>query len=193
VQMWQGWAQSQCRCGRGGPCPGADVAGMGSVPVQMCQVQAESGCRCGRGFRLTSSCLMTPATSRPEAGLPSGKRSSFACGSSRTSSKQRTALVASARDRRMMASCGTCKTQECANVAGRRPTWILGMKGRGWSIPLDANGLKGIGCDESSCASLSAECRPCLVPWVGPRPARCGSYGLTPDCVGNSSATPSVR
>jgi hypothetical protein len=28
VQMWQAWAQSRCRCGRRGPSPGADVAGV---------------------------------------------------------------------------------------------------------------------------------------------------------------------
>ncbi len=28
-------AQSRCRCGRDGPCPGADVGGVGPVPVQM--------------------------------------------------------------------------------------------------------------------------------------------------------------
>ncbi len=28
VQMWQGRAQSRCRCGRGEPSPGADVAGV---------------------------------------------------------------------------------------------------------------------------------------------------------------------
>ncbi len=28
VQMWLGWAQSQCRCGRGEPSPGADVCGI---------------------------------------------------------------------------------------------------------------------------------------------------------------------
>jgi hypothetical protein len=27
-QMWQGFAQSRCRCGGGGPSPGADVAGL---------------------------------------------------------------------------------------------------------------------------------------------------------------------
>jgi hypothetical protein len=35
VQMWEGWAESRCRCGRGGPSPGADVGGVGPVPVQM--------------------------------------------------------------------------------------------------------------------------------------------------------------
>jgi hypothetical protein len=35
VQMWQGRALSRCRCGRGGPCPGADVGGVSPVPVQM--------------------------------------------------------------------------------------------------------------------------------------------------------------
>ena len=45
VQMWQGRAQSRCRCergepqslcgcGRGEPSPGADVAGVSPVPVQ---------------------------------------------------------------------------------------------------------------------------------------------------------------
>ena len=37
VQMWQGRAQSRCRCGRGEPSPGADVAGVSPVPVQMWQ------------------------------------------------------------------------------------------------------------------------------------------------------------
>ncbi len=54
-------------------------------------------------------------------------------------------------------------------LARQHDTWIFGMKGRGWSIPLDSNGLKGIGCDESSCASRSAEC---LLTWIGPRPAK---------------------
>ena len=34
-QMWVGWAQSRCRCGRGGPSPGADVGGVGPVPAPM--------------------------------------------------------------------------------------------------------------------------------------------------------------
>ena len=33
VQMWQGWSQSRCRCGRGGPNPGGDVAETSPVPV----------------------------------------------------------------------------------------------------------------------------------------------------------------
>jgi hypothetical protein len=37
VQMWQGWAQSRCRRGRGEPSPGADVAGVSPVLVQMWQ------------------------------------------------------------------------------------------------------------------------------------------------------------
>jgi hypothetical protein len=37
VQMWQGCAQSRCRCGRGEPSPGADVAATSPVPVQMWQ------------------------------------------------------------------------------------------------------------------------------------------------------------
>jgi hypothetical protein len=42
VQMWQGWAQSRCRCGRGGPSADADVAtGTGPVPVQMWQRWAQ--------------------------------------------------------------------------------------------------------------------------------------------------------
>ena len=40
VQMWQGWAQFRCRCGRGRPSPGADVAGVGPVPVQMSERRA---------------------------------------------------------------------------------------------------------------------------------------------------------
>ncbi len=39
-QMWQGWAQSRCRCGRGGPSPGADVGGVGAIPEQMWQGHA---------------------------------------------------------------------------------------------------------------------------------------------------------
>ncbi len=42
VQMWQGQAQSWCRCGCGEPSPGADVAGVSRVPVQMCQGRAQS-------------------------------------------------------------------------------------------------------------------------------------------------------
>jgi hypothetical protein len=59
VQMWQGRAQSRCRCGRGEPGPGADAAGVSPVPVQMWQGRARpvqmwlrrarSRCRCGRG------------------------------------------------------------------------------------------------------------------------------------------------
>ncbi len=33
AQMWAGCAR--CRCGRGGPSPGADVGGVGPVPAQM--------------------------------------------------------------------------------------------------------------------------------------------------------------
>jgi hypothetical protein len=33
--VWQGRAQSRCRCGRGEPSPGADVAGVSPVPVPM--------------------------------------------------------------------------------------------------------------------------------------------------------------
>ncbi len=36
------------RCGRGGPSPGADVAGVGPVPVQMWPGWAQSRRRCGR-------------------------------------------------------------------------------------------------------------------------------------------------
>jgi hypothetical protein len=49
VQMWQGRAQSRCRCGRGEPSPGADVAGASPVPVQMWQGRAQSRRRCGKG------------------------------------------------------------------------------------------------------------------------------------------------
>ena len=35
VQIWQRWARSRCRSGRGGLGPGADVAAAGPVPVQM--------------------------------------------------------------------------------------------------------------------------------------------------------------
>ena len=38
VQMWQGSAQSRCRCGRGEPSPGADVAGVSPVLAQMGRV-----------------------------------------------------------------------------------------------------------------------------------------------------------
>ena len=34
AQMWEGWAQSRRRCGRGVPSPGADVAGVSPVTVQ---------------------------------------------------------------------------------------------------------------------------------------------------------------
>ena len=33
VQMWEQRAQSRCRCGRGEPSPGADVAGVATYPV----------------------------------------------------------------------------------------------------------------------------------------------------------------
>jgi hypothetical protein len=36
ADVWQGCAQSRCRCGRGEPSPGADVAATSPVPVQMC-------------------------------------------------------------------------------------------------------------------------------------------------------------
>ena len=36
-----------CRCGRGEPSPGADVAGVSPFPVQMWQERARSGCRRG--------------------------------------------------------------------------------------------------------------------------------------------------
>ncbi len=49
VQMWEGCAQSQRRCGRGAPSPSADVGGVGPVPVQMWEGCAQSRCRCGRG------------------------------------------------------------------------------------------------------------------------------------------------
>ena len=35
MQMWEGRPQSRCRCGRGEPSLGADVAGASPVPVQM--------------------------------------------------------------------------------------------------------------------------------------------------------------
>jgi hypothetical protein len=38
-----------CRCGRGEPSFGADVAGASTVPVQMWQGRAQSRRRCGRG------------------------------------------------------------------------------------------------------------------------------------------------
>ncbi len=37
AQLWQRRAQPRCRCGRGGPSPGADVAGVSPVPAQMWQ------------------------------------------------------------------------------------------------------------------------------------------------------------
>jgi hypothetical protein len=43
------YAQSCCRCGRGAPSPGADVAGTSPVLLQMWQGRARSPCRCGRG------------------------------------------------------------------------------------------------------------------------------------------------
>ncbi len=46
-QMWPGWAQSRCRCGRGGPSPGADAGGVGPVLVQMREGWAQSRSRCG--------------------------------------------------------------------------------------------------------------------------------------------------
>ncbi len=39
--------ESRCRCGRGEPSPGADVAALRPVPVQMWQGRAQSRCRCG--------------------------------------------------------------------------------------------------------------------------------------------------
>ena len=42
-------AQSRCRCGRGEPSPGADVAGVSPVLVQMWQGRAPSQPSCGRG------------------------------------------------------------------------------------------------------------------------------------------------
>ena len=51
VHKWEGWAQSRCRCGRGGPSPGADVGGVGPVPVQIGRAapvleQMWEGCAC---------------------------------------------------------------------------------------------------------------------------------------------------
>jgi hypothetical protein len=43
VQMWEGWAQSRRRCGRGEPSPGADVAGVSPVPMQMWQGKPSPG------------------------------------------------------------------------------------------------------------------------------------------------------
>jgi hypothetical protein len=40
--------KSRCRCGRGEPSPGADVAGVSPVPVQMWQGRGQSRCRCGK-------------------------------------------------------------------------------------------------------------------------------------------------
>ncbi len=45
AQMWQSRPQSPCRCGRGEPSPGADVALASVVPVQMWQERALSRCR----------------------------------------------------------------------------------------------------------------------------------------------------
>jgi hypothetical protein len=42
VQMWQGRAQSRCRCGRGEPSPGADVAEVSLVPMRMWQGQPQA-------------------------------------------------------------------------------------------------------------------------------------------------------
>ena len=58
---------SRCRCGRGEPSPGADVAGVSPVPAQL------SRCRCGQGRRPLSRC-------RCGRGEPSQPRRS--CGSS---------------------------------------------------------------------------------------------------------------
>jgi hypothetical protein len=41
--------RSRCRCGRGEPSPGADMAGVGPVPMQTWQGWAQSRRRCGRG------------------------------------------------------------------------------------------------------------------------------------------------
>jgi hypothetical protein len=35
VLMWEGRAQSRCRCGRGEPSPGADEGGVSPVPALM--------------------------------------------------------------------------------------------------------------------------------------------------------------
>ncbi len=55
--MWQGWAESRRRCGRGGPSPGADVAGVSPVPAQMWQGWAESRRRCGSRERGVGACV----------------------------------------------------------------------------------------------------------------------------------------
>ncbi len=50
AQMWQGWAQSRRRCGRGEPSPGADVEGVSPVPAQTWKgFSARSWCRRRRG------------------------------------------------------------------------------------------------------------------------------------------------
>ena len=45
AQMWQGRAQSQRRCSRDEPSPGADVAGVSPVPAQMWQGTATRSSR----------------------------------------------------------------------------------------------------------------------------------------------------
>jgi hypothetical protein len=49
VHCGRGEPQSRCRCGRGEPGRGADVAGVGPVPMQMRQGRAQSRRSCGRG------------------------------------------------------------------------------------------------------------------------------------------------
>jgi hypothetical protein len=48
VKMWEGWAQSQRRCGTDGPSPGADVGGASPVLAQMWQGSEE----CARSLAL---------------------------------------------------------------------------------------------------------------------------------------------
>jgi hypothetical protein len=70
AQMWQAWAQSRCRCGRGEPSPGADVGWVSLVPAQMWQgvspvpAQMWRRCRCTRSNQHSPSAHVRHATLR---------------------------------------------------------------------------------------------------------------------------------
>ena len=64
-----GRAESWCRCGRGGPSPGADVAELGPVPVQMWHGQR--GAPCGRIMMIVAFVWLLLYYVRPMPSVPS--------------------------------------------------------------------------------------------------------------------------
>jgi hypothetical protein len=89
VQMGQGSAQSRGRWGRGGPSPGADVAGVGPVSGQMGQGWARSRGRCGRGGPNARQAARPLLWARIEAGDEASGRGSHGRNSLLTEEPQR--------------------------------------------------------------------------------------------------------